>query len=237
MRVNSQTRVEAPRRSSAAAPSEKAKSVSSATDTVTIAGVPKSELTPRVMDALTKLMDEVTTLREELSGANARIQELTQLAFSDPLTGVHNRRAFVGELDRTLAIVNRHDQAASIAYFDLDDMKSINDGHGHKGGDAAISHVASTLKDNIRATDVVGRLGGDEFGVIFPYADYTAAKEKVKELQSLVSNSPVTVDQDTFSVTVTAGVAPLKQGSTASSALDLADAEMYKGKAAKPSRK
>ncbi|MBI1393797.1 MAG: diguanylate cyclase [Alphaproteobacteria bacterium] len=233
MKITGNRPVAPPRRATASENVARTDPVSSSRDTITIAGIPRSELTPRVMQALTQLIDEVNVLRSELATANQRIGELSTLAFTDPLTGVHNRRAFVGELDRTLAMVERHDQPASIAYFDLDDMKSINDGFGHAGGDAAITHVATTIKENVRATDVVGRLGGDEFGVIFAYADRDSALGKVQEIQSLISDADVRFGDKTFRVSVTAGVAPLQKGETPETALNVADAAMYVGKANK----
>ncbi|RZO68123.1 MAG: GGDEF domain-containing protein [Parvularculaceae bacterium] len=199
-------------------------------DTVSVAGIPKEELTPRVMRALTELMQEVSSLRQELSVTKARMEELTQMAYTDPLTGVYNRRAFVTELNRTVALVNRHPQPASLAFFDLDNMKSINDNYGHAGGDLAVQHVASVIKQNIRESDVIGRLGGDEFGVVFNYAGPEIAGEKVASLQEIVRSTPITLEDKTFSVTVTAGVAPIRRGESAEAALDLADAAMYDGK-------
>ncbi|MEM6414731.1 MAG: GGDEF domain-containing protein [Pseudomonadota bacterium] len=204
-------------------------------DSVAIAGIPKAELTPRVMRALTELMQEVATLRHELAESKARMDELTTLAFTDSLTGVFNRRAFVAELNRTLAIVNRHGQAAALAYFDLDNMKGINDTLGHAGGDAAIKHVTNKIKENVRQSDVVGRLGGDEFGVIFNYSDKESASGKVQYIRDEIVNTPVKLGDETFSVGVTAGLAPIVQGTTAEATLDLADSAMYKGKKAKKS--
>lgn len=218
----------------ASSASTAASAVSGTQDTVSIAGIPKAELTPRVVQALTELMEEVSTLRLELAETKSRMNELATMAFTDPLTEVFNRRAFVTELNRTVALVNRHDQPASLAFFDMDDMKSINDAYGHAGGDLAVKHVATVIKANIRETDIIGRLGGDEFGVIFNYANHEDANEKVGSLQSQVASAPLKIGEQSFNVTVTAGVAPIKQGASAEAALDLADAAMYDGKKNKP---
>ncbi|MEO0399866.1 MAG: GGDEF domain-containing protein [Pseudomonadota bacterium] len=231
MKVGQNTRVNAPQRTRTAAPAGGAQSANSAPkDTLSIAGVPKAELTPRVMRALAELMEEVASLRHELAEAKARVDELSTMAFTDSLTEVFNRRAFVAELNRTLALADRHGQAAALAYFDLDDMKNINDSLGHAGGDAALTHVASKIKENVRQTDVVGRLGGDEFGVIFNYSDKEAAAGKVRYIRDLIINTPARLGEETFKVGVTAGLAPIVQGTTAEATLDLADAAMYEGK-------
>lgn len=233
MKITESRRVAQATRTEKTSKPDAAKPVSEPSETVSIAGIPKSELTPRVMQALTQLMEEVANLRSELSKSQARVDELTTLAFTDPLTGVFNRRAFVSELNRTLAIVERHGQPAAVAYFDLDDMKSINDGFGHAGGDAAIKHVATTLKENVRQTDIVGRLGGDEFGVIFAYSDDEASSGKVRELQTRIGDADIPLGDKTFRVSVSAGVAPIKGGQSIEATLDLADAAMYAGKATK----
>ena len=204
-------------------------------DTISIAGIPQAELTPRVKKAITELIQEVSDLRAELAETRARMEELATLAFTDPLTGVFNRRAFVAELNRTLAIVDRHGQPASLAFFDMNDMKGINDGHGHKAGDAAIIHVARTIRENVRQTDVIGRLGGDEFAVIFNYADTTSAGEKVQSLVDLIVEQPITVDGVSISVGVTAGIAEVKKGASVEATLEIADAAMYQSKKARRS--
>ena len=187
MKVTSNQSIARNQRTAKKTAPERPKVAAAPKDNVSIAGVPQSELTPRVMRAMTQLMEEVSQLRMELAETKAKMMELSEMAFTDPLTGVYNRRAFVSELNRTLAVVERHGQPASLAFFDMDDMKSVNDGFGHAGGDVAINHVAKTIKENIRQTDIVGRLGGDEFAVIFNYSDQEAAAGKVRELRSQIS--------------------------------------------------
>ncbi len=233
MKITDSRRVAAPTSAAKPARSRVVTPVGEPAETVSVAGIPKSELTPRVMQALTQLMEEVASLRSELSRTKAKVDELSTLAFTDPLTGVFNRRAFVAELNRTLAVVERHGQPAAIAYFDLDDMKAVNDGFGHAGGDAAIRHVATTLKEHVRQTDIVGRLGGDEFGVIFAYSDDEASAGKVRELQMRIADADIPLGDRSFRITVTAGVAPIKGGQSVEATLDLADAAMYAGKASK----
>ena len=88
---------------------------------------------------------------------------------------VANRRSFVRELSRMLSYAQRYGGEISVLYFDVNDMKSINDTYGHAAGDAAIGHVANLLAASIRESDVVGRLGGDEFGIILANAPESEA--------------------------------------------------------------
>lgn len=199
-------------------------------DAVAIAGIPEAELTPRVREALEALMTEVSALRTELAAAKSEIRDLSTLANEDPLLGVLNRRAFVGELDRTLAFVDRYDEAATLVFVDVDDMKGINDRHGHEAGDAALAHIAQVVTRKIRKTDVFGRLGGDEFGIILTRTDLPTAQRKLKDLATHIETAPVIAAGATFTVAVSFGTAPLQGGTSASDILGRADAAMYENK-------
>ncbi len=130
-------------------------------DSTSVLGVPEPEFTPKVRDAIYSLLEEVGKLREELEQSKHRISQLEKLADEDPMVPISNRRSFVRELSRMLSYAQRYGGAISVLYFDINDMKSINDTHGHAAGDAAIAHVAGHLAASIRESDVVGRLGGD----------------------------------------------------------------------------
>ena len=147
-----------------AAPAEAASAATPAAieEAVSLAGVPESEMTPRVRQALMGLLGEVDRLRRELDDSRNRIAFLERLADEDSLMPIANRRAFVRELSRMMAFAQRYGTPASVIYFDLDGLKAVNDQHGHAAGDAALQHIAQILVDSVRNTDVVGRLGGDE---------------------------------------------------------------------------
>lgn len=91
--------------------------------------------------------------------------ELAQLALTDALTGLYNRRAILGEIPRLLAMARRERRFILVAVIDLDGFKQINDNHGHQSGDQFLSQIAERLKDCLRGSDVLGRTGGDEFVV------------------------------------------------------------------------
>ena len=207
------------------APSEPAAKVS-------LAGIPDAELTPKVRDAVLKLVDEAQTLRASLKDAEAKIASLEDLADSDPMFDVLNRRAFLREVDRALSMIGRYDMSASLVFLDLNGLKAINDGMGHGAGDAALAHVASVLSVNTRQTDFVGRLGGDEFGVLLTHADKAIAMRKADELAALVQAAPVTWNGEAFVVSVSIGVAPIPKGATVIQAMEEADIAMYDSKRA-----
>ena len=95
-----------------------------------------------------------------------RCRELEARADIDPLTDIFNRRGFERELKRSLAYVKRYGTRAALIYLDLDGFKPVNDRHGHAAGDAVLKAVAAMLARKVRASDVVARIGGDEFAVI-----------------------------------------------------------------------
>ena len=200
---------------------------SSPVDKIVLAGITGPELTPRVREALLTLMGEVQTLRSELKMANERLGSLERLADRDPLLDIFNRRAFVRELDRTVATVDRHDMKASLIIVDLNDLKKINDGMGHGAGDAALAHVAAVLSENVRQTDVVGRLGGDEFGVLLAHADQDNAGRKSAELAALTAATPVQWENEQFFVQISNGVVEIPKGTSVAKAMEQADSAMY----------
>lgn len=196
-------------------------------DAVSIAGIPEAELTPRVRAALVALMEEVADLRRELAETRRRMVDLETLASADPLLGILNRRAFVGELNRALAMSRRYGQPSSLLFIDLDDLKKINDGLGHAAGDAALAHVAAVVSANIRQTDVFGRLGGDEFAIILTNTGKSQAELKARSLADVVRSTPCSIER---AVGVTCGVVEISGEATAEAALVAADRVMYEEK-------
>lgn len=200
-------------------------------DQLVLAGIPEAELTPKVRDALVSLMKEVQSLRAELSEKRQQMEELERLAYSDPMLDIYNRRAFVRELDRALAMIDRYAMKASLVFVDLNDLKKINDKMGHGAGDAALAHVASVLSANVRQTDAVGRLGGDEFGVLLAQADKQTAELKAAQLTRAVSAAPVPWKETGFTAHISCGVVEIDKGLSADEAMERADDAMYVVKA------
>jgi len=196
-------------------------------DIATIMGVPEAELTPRVRAALDKLLAEVHSLREDLERSRRRIGYLEELADRDPLAPVLNRRAFVRELTRMIAFAERYGVPGSVVYLDIDGMKGINDSHGHGAGDAALKHVAEVLLRDVRSSDIVGRLGGDEFGIILAQADAQAADAKAAVLAGAVEREPISWQDVTLKLGVSYGTYTFAGGEGVDEALSAADRAMY----------
>ena len=201
-------------------------------DIATIMGVPEAELTPKVRAALDKLLAEVQTLREDLERSRRRIGYLERLADRDPLAPVLNRRAFVRELTRMIAFAERYGVPGSVVYLDIDGMKRINDRHGHGAGDAALKHVAEVLLRDVRSSDIVGRLGGDEFGIILAQADGPAAATKAAVLAQAIEAEPISWQDVTLKLGVSYGTYTFDGGEGVDEALSAADRAMYAHKQA-----
>jgi diguanylate cyclase (GGDEF)-like protein len=201
--------------------------------TATVMGIPEPELTPRVRDAIVRLMGEVDQLRNELNRTRHRLAELERLADRDTLTPLYNRRAFVRELSRSMAHVERYSRPSCLIYFDLNGLKEINDKHGHGAGDAALIQVGQILLDNTREFDVVARLGGDEYGVILSETDAQQGREKAEHLAEAIRRRPLHWEGKTLPLDAAYGVYPLKPGEDPGAALAAADQMMYSHKLAR----
>jgi diguanylate cyclase (GGDEF)-like protein len=135
--------------------------------------------------------------------------ELRLVATTDGLTGALSRRAFLAAAARDLAHVRRHGGDLSCILLDLDHFKGINDTHGHAAGDRALQEVVMLLKSGLRQSDYVGRLGGEEFGVIMPGADAAAACDIGERLRQRVMNAGLPTQAGEVRLTVSVGVAAL----------------------------
>ncbi|RJF86062.1 GGDEF domain-containing protein [Sphingomonas cavernae] len=173
------------------------------------------------------LRDENEILRTTLADMRARVEELERLADSDTLTPLPNRRFFVRALSRVLAHVARHGTPAVAMFVDLDGLKAINDRHGHGAGDAALIHVANLLREHIRVTDVVARIGGDEFGLLLDQLDEGDAERKARSLEQLIEENPLELKGSKLPLAVSIGSTMLLADDSTESALARADARMY----------
>lgn len=177
------------------------------------------------------LAAEVRRLAAALEASRARVAELEVLIDIDPLTATLNRRGFEREFKRSLAYVKRYGTKAALIFLDLDDFKRVNDRHGHAAGDALLKAVAAALIRHVRASDVVARIGGDEFVVLLWNLREADAVAKAAALETLVATATVRWSTATLAVSASAGVAFLGPLDTPAKAMARADAAMYARKA------
>jgi diguanylate cyclase (GGDEF)-like protein len=193
-------------------------------------GIPDAEFTPRVRVAMLKMVAQAEGLRQALLDSRARIEEIERAADQDHLLPLLNRRAFVRELTRHIGFTARYGTPASLVYFDLDGFKLINDTHGHAAGDAVLAHFAASLQAHVRDSDVVGRLGGDEFGIILSHANAAQAHKKAAVLMERLTENPAAWEGRLLPVGFSYGAFELEAVENADAAIARADEAMYRQK-------
>ncbi len=176
-------------------------------------------------------------LQRELTLRNAALEkqqdELLWLAAHDALTGLYNRREFMRLAELELKRAQRQGGFTSAIVIDLDHFKAINDTHGHPAGDKVLADVARLLHDGVRTTDLVARIGGEEFMVLLPQTDIDAAAGLGHKLRGLLRGAPVTIGAGSqLAVTASFGVGSLPGGALGSvaSLYAAADKALYDAK-------
>ena len=167
--------------------------------------------------------------KEELQRAN---EQLALLANTDALTGLGSRRLFLRRLAEEAARARRHRQPLSVLMLDLDFFKSINDTYGHVVGDQVLVAAGGAISAVKRESDIAGRIGGEEFGLILPATDLEGARIMAERLRrSIASQRHLTDDGLEFAVTASLGVATFASGvRDETELLNLADAALYYAK-------
>ena len=164
---------------------------------------------------------------------NRRMQAPHVLSANDSLTGVLNRHAFEERWKSEVARARRYGRPISIAVLDIDYFQQFNDRHGHPGGDAALVAVAAVLRGRVRATDFVGRIGGEEFVVALPETGSSAAHALAETLRRAVAETLITVpgSRAPAGVTISVGIASWPEhGEEISRLMERADDRMYEAK-------
>lgn len=177
---------------------------------------------------------------ERLTFENSRLQEnntsLSKESKTDELTGILNRRGFFEVGQRSLDIMQEMDSAGIVFFFDMDGLKKINDTYGHEMGDKAIQLLAKSIKSVFRSSDVVGRLSGDEFGVVA----LGMIEENIPKIRRkiVLMNERVSRQNDLpFTLSVSFGTANLHTSTVLKKLLTVADGELYKEKRKKHGQK
>jgi len=178
----------------------------------------------------------ITLQQAQLEKANAELlvrqREMERLTRQDGLTGLFNRNTFVDLTRRELDRAQRQGSATTILLLDLDHFKRINDTWGHPAGDAVLRHVATVASTTVRSTDLVGRLGGEEFIIMLPNTSVQAARTLAEKLRQRLEASPLQWEHLTIPVTTSIGLA----GTTAQERRDFdslysqADKALYQAK-------
>lgn len=154
-------------------------------------------------------------------------RELLRLSATDSLTGIYNRNRFDQELNRWVDYCNIYNNPLSLAIFDIDDFKSVNDSHGHLAGDSILQNIASIIKDSIRRTDIFARWGGEEFVILLPNTDIRQALEMAERMRVCIEENKYGSVEN---VTCSFGLVSLQKNEDAGSFLQRADNLLYEAK-------
>jgi diguanylate cyclase (GGDEF)-like protein len=158
------------------------------------------------------------------------VEETQLLALTDGLTGLYNRRHASKRLEEEIARARRNNTGLCVAMCDVDHFKAINDEFGHSAGDHVLQQIASSLTEYVRRNDIVSRWGGEEFLVIFSEIKLTAARIVAERLRGRLASAPQ-VEDGPERISVSIGLAMLRQGVTAEALIEQADQALYRAKA------
>jgi diguanylate cyclase (GGDEF)-like protein len=185
---------------------------------------------PDGIEAVVFMPFNITELEEALSELEDQREELHRLANTDPLTAIHNRRSFVDAARHEIAACRRSGRAATLLLLDLDQFKQVNDTGGHAAGDEVLVRIADLLRQDRRITDVVARLGGEEFAVLLTDTTLQAGEIVAERIRRSVEELDVEFDGGRYGVTTSIGVTPLDADDDITDALSRADIALYRAK-------
>ena len=168
-----------------------------------------------------KLATQISSAYDEIRHQSANLMTFTE-ARTDPLTNVQNRRALEDAMQAQFALMGRYGTPFSLALFDIDRFKRINDETGHLQGDKMLQELAALLEEHVRETDILARYGGDEFVIVMPQTDLDGASIFSERIRAKV--------QQTLSVTVSGGVASAHKGDNQETLFSRADSSLYQSK-------
>jgi diguanylate cyclase len=176
-------------------------------------------------------LKKVEAQQKVINDLKSKLEMVEAEANLDPLTDLFNRRSLERALKEFFTLCKQSKMSFSLVLIDLDDFKYVNDNYGHHVGDLVLAKVAKVLRTNMRAKDIVGRWGGDEFVVIMPNTDLENAKKVLERIKLQIEKMEILAEGKRFKVSISAGV--VQCGENFQSLLDMikeADRLMYEDK-------
>ena len=174
-----------------------------------------------------ELERQIAERTADLSAANVRLFEL---ATTDPLSGCANRRHFIERAEELMAMSQRHKSPLTLLVLDLDQFKVLNDTHGHPAGDAVLRMMGQVCQQEIRGTDLLGRLGGEEFGILMPHTAAAGAALLAERLRVAIEATETMAARETLRLTASFGLAEKRPGESFDALYVRADAALYMAK-------
>ena len=179
-------------------------------------------------EAAQSALAAASEVERRLAEQAERIAALERLAMTDELTGLLNRRGFLAEFRHALAAARRYDEDGVLVYMDMDGFKAINDTYGHAAGDEVLRHLASILKLNVRETDHIGRMGGDEFAILLTRTAWEDGLTRAQALEKAVNDTVVEREGRLLAVKASFGVQKYGADDDGDALLGRADNAMYR---------
>lgn len=186
--------------------------------------------TRRTHDDLMKERDVALQAESRIQELESKLSEMSALVREDPMTGSLNRRGMDDEFAREAARSDRYGSAFSVAVIDIDNFKKLNDSRGHHAGDEALIHLVKVVKDTLRISDHVARMGGEEFLVMLPNTNLEEAAKTIERTQRALTKKFFLDQNDKVLITFSAGVAERVPGEPQDAVIARADAAMYEAK-------
>ena len=184
----------------------------------------------KVIQVNERLQDQLFHAEQQIEHKERQIESHMAEARTDALTSLANRRAFDDAMRQQAALRQRNGTPYGLIHLDVDHFKQLNDRWGHPAGDGVLKTVAAAIQQAARASDIVARVGGEEFSVVVPNASLDAliaASERIRKAVELV---PIRIQNTNVPVTVSLGVALISAGETSNSLVDRSDAALYASK-------
>lgn len=199
-----------------------------------IEGLDSEQRSHALVEQLSQVRAELSFSNGELATRNAELaatlERVKELATRDELTGAFNRRYIVDQLERQLAAKVRHGTVASVAMFDLDHFKKINDRYGHPVGDQALRETVRVISAELREGDILARFGGEEFLVLLPMTGLDAARLLAERLRLALASVMLVAGTEEVLLRASFGVAELNAAETVAGWLGRADGSLYQAK-------
>jgi len=185
---------------------------------------------PEPWSLLEEVLGIVATAEKRIAEQRNRIEALESMVMTDPLTSLESRRGFETHLERILGVARRHNDTGVLVYIDMDNFKITNDKYGYQAGDAVLMNVADVLRKNTRTSDVVARIGGDEFAVLLTHTGPAESLYRARHLNTFLTQSEAHYRDLMLPLSASFGTAPYGPETDKKDLLRRADSEMYKEK-------
>ena len=177
-----------------------------------------------------QICENCHVLDQEIISLTARLSEMEQFAYHDVMTGLANRRFFVESLENRIARCQRYGDNCALLFLDVDNLKAVNDQHGHGAGDALLVRLAEILNKHTRASDLVARIGGDEFGLLLDNLDADQVVSKIAFLVDRFAKANFNYADNPISLAAAIGYCFVGPKDSVEGLMSRADAAMYRAK-------